>query len=424
MSPSPNTPEYQRLRRVKQLGFSEFVYPGATHSRFSHSIGVFETARVLCQIIDRCSGLDDTKELKSIALIAALVHDLGHGPFSHSFEGAMKALNKKKSHEDWTAEIIMGDTVVGAEIEKNFGPEIQKKISSVLTNETPENIFEAVVSSQFDADRLDYIRRDRMMTGANYGNFDVSWILANLEVGEIQLTVDREEFRTVDTLVLGPKSLQAAEAYVLGLFQLYFCVYFHKTTRSAEVMLSAILTRLGQLIESGEGEKSGLSNSHPLMRFLTDNDLETYLRLDDFVIWGALNVMRDSPDPVINELANRLLDRRLYKVVDVASRFRDDEREVRIAKFRSRLAQTFENDELSTFDAIQDSPSRTPYKRRKYGSTGGLDMIYIKRNSSAIPTDLSQISDVVKALEAQSLMRVHVRDEKTEDKINNMIAEG
>jgi len=233
--------------------------------------------------------------------------------------------------------------------------------------------------------------------------------------------VDTEILRTVDTLVLGPKSLQAAEAYVLGLFQLYFCVYFHKTTRSAEVMLSAILTRLGQLIECGKGEKSGLSDTHPLMRFLMVNNLETYLRLDDFVIWGALNIMRDSPDEVTSELANRLLDRQLYKVVDVASQFRTEERDAQVATFRSRLERAFESGELAKFDAIQDRPSRTPYKSRKYGSAEGLDVIYIKRNSSAIPTDLGQISEVVKALEARTLMRVHVRNQETKEKIEKMI---
>ena len=114
-------------------------------------------------------------------MAAALVHDLGHGPFSHAFEDAIEKLGTKKSHEDWTAEIVRGDTEVGQKLHA-FGADFRNQVADLLASETPTDIYASIVSSQFDADRLDYIRRDRLMTGAQHGGFDCSWLLANLQV--------------------------------------------------------------------------------------------------------------------------------------------------------------------------------------------------------------------------------------------------
>lgn len=277
-----DTREFQRLRRVKQLGFSELVYPGATHTRFAHSVGVFHTARQLVSLISTRVGKFE-KEKAEVALAASLVHDLGHGPFSHAFEEAIKLLNKDnahrngekappklKKHEQWTSDIILGDTEVGGVL-KARGTDFQEAVSKLLIADTPTDIYAAVVSSQFDADRLDYVRRDRLMTGAKHGGFDYSWILANLEVGSIPLAIDDEAYSTVDSLVLGHKALQAAESYVLGLFHLYFAVYFHKTTRSAEKILSAVLRRVGTLCAEGNAPLTALSEGNPILTFRSES---------------------------------------------------------------------------------------------------------------------------------------------------------
>jgi HD superfamily phosphohydrolase len=176
--------EFQRLRRVKQLGFSEFVYPGATHTRFAHSVGVFHMARRLLKIVaDRLGKQDD--ERTRVALCAALLHDVGHGPFSHVFEGALKELGRQKKHEMWTAEIVSGDTEINRVLSVDKG--LPGKIASLIRAKEPEDIYAAVVSSQFDADRLDYLRRDRYMTGIKIGDFDIDWLLDCLEVGEAYL---------------------------------------------------------------------------------------------------------------------------------------------------------------------------------------------------------------------------------------------
>ena len=219
------TPQFQRLRRVKQLGFSDFVYPGAVHSRFAHSLGVFHTARKLARVVHNQLGDPYDNRGAQQAIAAALVHDIGHGPFSHAFEEVLK---KKKlgRHEDKSVRIIQ-DTEVGEALE-NFTPGFRDKVAEVIGSESPKDIYAAIVTSQFDADRLDYMRRDRMMTGTQSSAIDFEWLLANLEVKRVPVDQDGEKVSEVETLVVGQKAVLAAEAYVVGLFQLYPTIYFHK----------------------------------------------------------------------------------------------------------------------------------------------------------------------------------------------------
>ncbi len=169
-----DAPEFQRLRRIRQLGFSEFVYPSATHTRFSHSIGVFHNARRLLATVKRKLGTAYDEERAAIAALAALLHDVGHGPFSHTFESIDKKLLRAKKHESWSAEIIEGDNEIGRTL-RHLGRKFPSEISLMLKASEPADIYASVVSSQFDADRLDYLVRDRYMTGVEIGRFDVNW---------------------------------------------------------------------------------------------------------------------------------------------------------------------------------------------------------------------------------------------------------
>jgi HD superfamily phosphohydrolase len=158
------TRPFQRLRRIKQLGFSDLIYPGATHSRFAHSVGVFHTARLLMAVIRQHVGSrDDTRE--NHALAAALLHDLGHGPFSHAFESVGKRLNLKLAdHEHMSDRLIREGEV--SEILKTMGSGFHIDVANIIKQEGRRTVHNNVVSSQFDADRLDYMRRDRLMTGS------------------------------------------------------------------------------------------------------------------------------------------------------------------------------------------------------------------------------------------------------------------
>ena len=166
-----NTPEFQRLRRIKQLGVSEFVFPSAVHTRFAHSIGVFHTARELVRIIKRESTaarpLDENRA--DVATIAALLHDLGHGPFSHTFEGVQASRGVGRRHEKWTAEIIRNTHGTIRPLLEAHRAGITEKVASLLAAEDPIDIYHAVVSSSFDADRLDYLQRESVDDGDRRG---------------------------------------------------------------------------------------------------------------------------------------------------------------------------------------------------------------------------------------------------------------
>jgi uncharacterized protein len=237
-----NTPEFQRLRRVKQLGVSEFTFPGATHTRLAHSIGVFHVARRLMEVARRHVPPEKRKPHRErAALLAALVHDLGHGPFSHAFENAEKARLPKemyRSHEDWTAELIRRrDGCVRSILKDEFGADgsVADDIALML-REDGQDLYSSVVSSSFDADRLDYLRRDRMMTGSGAGAIDFEWLLDNLRVVDVPANSGedpQDTGTTIQVFAFEEKALQAAESFILARFHLYSQVYLHKTTAAS-----------------------------------------------------------------------------------------------------------------------------------------------------------------------------------------------
>lgn len=400
--------EMQRLRRIKQLGFSDFVFPGATHSRFAHSIGVFHTARKLTRLIRSRLGDDFDDSRAFITQIAALVHDVGHGPFSHSFEGAMSRLGHEKKHEAWTSEIVAGDSDL-SKILNSVDSDLSSEVADLLLRDTPTDIYSSVVSSQFDADRLDYMQRDRLMTGAQHGAFDLSWLIANLEVDRVVMSTDGEAFGEVDSLILGNKALQAAEAYVLGLFHLYFAVYFHKTTRSAEKMFSAFLERVGQLIAENSVSQTGLSETNPIVMFFRDSSLRNYLNLNDYVVWASLESAQSAADQSIAEISSRLVRRELYKCIDVLALVGEGDADASVANFRARL-----NDikvQLEPYDLLEDSAKRDPYKRRGFDSPEALSKVLIRRPDGSRYVDLASRSNAVAALKPRSIFRVYTRNQ-------------
>ncbi len=428
------TKPFQRLRRVKQLGFSEFVYPGATHTRFSHSIGVFHTARQIRSLIDDVLGERRSTTAGTAAIVAALIHDLGHGPFSHAFEEAMNEIGFDKSHELWTREIIRSE-YIAPHLEK-FDPQFLREVEGIFSDKV-KNIYGAIVSSQFDADRLDYMRRDRLMTGTQHGALDLSWILANLNVRAINVGIDDAQPVKQQALVIGPKAIPAVEGYILGLFQLYQTVYLHKTTRGLEKLFSAFLVRVKNLLNDGKSSDSGLPPHHPLLRFLGDpSNLDSYLRLDDFLIWGALSLAREAKDAICSELAARLLDRDIYRPLDISGpiaaavrqKFRGTNLEEaialkdrKIAEFKEMAAQVqFESKSDGLPILLQDVADRNPYKRRR-DTKSGLDTIWVS-DSDVDVRDLSELSDVVRALRPFSEYRVYARDESLRERLKRQLS--
>lgn len=411
------TRPFQRLRRVKQLGFSETVYPGATHSRFAHSLGVFHTARRLMTIVRRHTEENITKE--NHALAAALVHDLGHGPFSHAFEKVGKRLNLKLAdHEQMSDRLIREGEV--AEVLNRMGSGFASDVADIIKKDGRKTVHNAVVSSQFDADRLDYMRRDRMMTGVRHAAIDFEWLMANLEVGSVSVGVDEASLGKVDTFVLGAKATQAAEAYVLGLFQLYPTVYFHKATRGAEKLFTELLVRVVTLARDSMSNRSGLPNSHPINRFaLAPEDVDVALCLDDSVVAGAFSLMADASDPLVSQFARRLRDRKFFKCIDIRLRVahildadsqNTEDRIERIdrccASINQKLTARIEDSVVGVPRILIDSDERSPYKAS--GESGGpLGRINIQTGGGGL-VDLKQRSSVVGALKSFKLLRAYV----------------
>lgn len=322
-----NTPEFQRLRRIKQLGVSEFVYPSATHTRFAHSIGVFHTARKLIDIIDRelekMNRSPDT-EREFVVQIAALLHDIGHGPFSHTFESVQKERDIKKKHEKWSAEIIRNPCgKVMNLLNSHTGiTDLAEKVAKLLESEDPVDIYHSVVSSSFDADRLDYLRRDKFMTGTGAGAIDFEWLMEHVRVAEIPVEAAEsgEDSEMVETLCLDIKALPAAEQFLLSRYTLHEQVYFHKTTRCIEKMIAILLADVAKKAEDGlDFSTIGINNNHPLILFYRhrDPDVNLYLDLDDQRVSEFIDLCSKCSDPFMSELGTRIRYRDLYKVLDM-----------------------------------------------------------------------------------------------------------
>lgn len=356
-----DTPEFQRLRRIKQLGVSEFVFPGAVHTRFAHCIGVFHTARTLVKIIERGIheiGEEANQERAEVAMIAALLHDLGHGPFSHTFEGVQKKRGAKKRHEKWTAEIIRSPEGCIYPLLEAHRAGFAEEVATLLASEDPTDIYHAVVSSSFDADRLDYLQRDRLMTGTGAGAIDLDWLLEHVRVKIIGLEAvdayDEDHGPKAPTFCLDSKALAAAEQFLLARYTLHEQVYFHKTTRCVEHMIAKLLTLVSMYAHKPASavKATGLPKDHPLLKFFSKDGetIQNYLSLDDMIVLGSLEQMSKAEDVDIAQIASRLRERRLYKTLDTKSFGADDGRRLRAAR---RIDKYFE-DKIKSNSVIKD----------------------------------------------------------------------
>jgi hypothetical protein len=303
-----NSSSMQRLRRIKQLGTSFYIYPGAEHSRFTHALGTFFTAR---KTLDHFRGhgyIDERNYLSDLempVLASALLHDVGHLPFSHCFEPILNI-----SHEIFTKGVIQGDTDIN-HILKAFDPELPEKIISLLEHSYPLPVGNAIISSQLDADRLDYICRDSYMTGANYGFLDINRIISVLAVQDNQLAVLE-------------KGLGTIEEYLIARFYMYWEVYLHKTSRGMNLLLEKIFQRLKELARDNYSGAIFLEIIHDkrygflfreLNRVQCFEYIEDFLQIDDTDIYFILKKLSLEQDPVLRDLSQRFIERRLLKPV-------------------------------------------------------------------------------------------------------------
>ena len=285
---------FQRLRRITQMGLSYLVYPGAHHTRFHHALGSMHLMQKAINVL-RFKGVSISKDEESGLLIAILLHDIGHGPFSHAME---HSIVNDISHEEISLQFMK-------KLNDEFNGSLTLAIS-IFKSEYPRKFMCQLISSQLDMDRADYLKRDSFYTGVAEGNINSERLITMLNV------VD-------DELVVEEKGIYSVEKFLVARRFMYWQVYLHKTGIAAEQLLTRILKRAKELVQQGEK----LSCSEPLNFFLTsevnlnsfdNNTLAIFAKLDDYDIVAAMKVWRNNKDFVLSNLCQMILDRDLLKI--------------------------------------------------------------------------------------------------------------
>lgn len=289
------TAEFQRLRRIRQLGTTYLTFHGAEHSRFGHSLGVYEIARRLIEIFHNRGDWDESETM--LSLCAALLHDVGHGPFSHAFEKVFET-----DHEQFTQAIILGDSEIHRVLER-VSPDFPGKVADVIGKTYPNRLVVSLISSQIDADRMDYLLRDAFYTGVSYGHFDME------RIWRIMRPVG-------DQIVFKLSGMHAVEDYIMSRYQMYWQVYFHPVSRSAEVILTEILHRAKRLY------REGYHFSHPPVQLFSLFEgkitLQDYINLDESIMFYFFQVWQQEKDKILSDLCRRFINRRLFKYVQLS----------------------------------------------------------------------------------------------------------
>ena len=317
-----NSTEFQRLRRIKQLCGVSMVFHMADHTRFSHSLGAYELAReVLEKVSDVNNALDDYEKL--VFLCSALLHDVGHGPYSHSFEKIFKI-----NHEQMTVNIITGDTQIN-KILKKYDARLPHDITSVINHEHKYPLIEQLVSSQLDVDRMDYLRRDAYFTGAQFGDIDIEKILRGMLVRD-------------GKILFKYNSVPNIEDYLMSRYHMYYQVYFHPVSRCFEVMLEMIYDRWYELIKSGYEFKTDVSL---LVNVIDSKTIDSYLKIDDFYVNGCIQQFQYENDKILSDLAKRLFNRKLFNHLDL--KYASNEQIEEVKKYKNNPKYYYKEDVVS-----------------------------------------------------------------------------
>ncbi|WP_437309612.1 HD domain-containing protein [Sorangium sp. So ce388] len=368
--------EFQRLRHIRQNGLTNLVFHGAEHSRFSHSMGVASLAREMYSCIERNADEQVNSDFKVMTCVAALLHDVGHGPFSHTLEEILKEHEIEFDHEDMTQRIIEEDSEINRTL-KQANSDLPVQIVYYILKKRRRQAKQAehwryrIVSSQLDADRLDYLLRDSLFAGLR-GGFDLSRLLDSLQqLDGTRIAVDRRSIVTV-------------EAYLVMLDQMYRAVYYHHTTRAASVLMSSTIRRAFELHRNGDKEifpPEDHSGIHPL-RALAEKgqriELHLYTRLSEFHVWTLIESWTRHPDKVLSDLADRLLSRRLFKTIDVdAAQRKILDKLEDYAKLLTKDALSHVDDSTVDYYVSVDEPDRTSYKRYDWRSESPDESIWL-----------------------------------------------
>ena len=308
-----DTPEVQRLRRVRQLGVTSFAFPGAEHTRFAHAVGAAFVMKLLLARLRSIHGSlpywqQITSDRARDALAAAMLHDVGHGPLSHLFEDAIPGVPE---HEEWTRRVVLDPGTAVHRVLASEDPAMPGRVAALVSGEHPLPYLARSVSGTFDVDRCDYLLRDAHATGVRYGIFDLDWLLRSLRFAPSE-SKDEAPALAID----GAKGLPAIEAFLIARLFMFQQVYLHKATRAAEWMIRAILSRAARLIADG-ARIEGTPRALELASHGNDLPLGEYLELDDAALTVAMHAWERSKDEPLADLARRIRVRALFKTYEL-----------------------------------------------------------------------------------------------------------
>jgi len=290
-------PWFQRLRHIKQLGLTDFVYPAAQHTRFQHALGAMH---LMNKVLDnlRVKGIEISNEEFEASTLCVLLHDIGHGPLSHTLEDSLLS---GVNHESLSYLFMQ-------QLNKEFNGALNLSLK-IFQNTYKRKFFHQLVSSQLDIDRLDYLKRDSFFTGVIEGMIGVDRIISLLTVHK-------------DHLVVEEKGLLNIENFLNARRLMYWQVYLHKTTVSAERMVTNLIKRAQHLVASGENLPATeslhlfLHHDYTIDSFKENQKvLKAFGKLDDHDIWGAIKHWRSHPDPILSSLSKMLLERDLFQII-------------------------------------------------------------------------------------------------------------
>ena len=333
--------EFQRLRRIRQLGGDFQVYPTAEHSRFSHSLGVYEIVRrMVTEVKTLCAEL--TEYEKVCVMLAGLLHDVGHGPFSHAFEHVTN-----HSHEEYTAKIILGETELNS-ILRAVSKKMPEDIVSIIQHTHENDILNQIVSGQLDADRMDYLLRDSYFTATSYGQFDLERILRTMRVRKTS------EGRKV--IVVKHTGIHSVEDYIMARYQMYWQVYYHPVARSYEAVFIQLFNRLKDIFKDN---KDYFEDMKVLIPFLEKAEVseEEYYRLDENSLLYCCALIQDKNDVIAADLAKRLQNRKLFEYVDY--------NEENLAQIQNMLRENGYDEQYYLRIENIEASVYSPYKGRK-----------------------------------------------------------
>jgi HD superfamily phosphohydrolase len=381
-----DTAEFQRLRRIKQLGLGLYTYQGAEHSRFTHSLGAMHLmTRILTQLQDRYS-ID--KEERATVRAAALLHDVGHGPFSHAMEKVLGV-----HHEQMTMIAVTTEDTALHGVLKDFSSALPQRVASVIDGTFKPAALAQLVSSQLDVDRMDYLLRDSLMTGAKYGMYDLEWIINALQIDE-----------QADRIYIAARGLYAVEEYLQARYYMFRQVYFHRTLRSAEAVLRSAVRRALALVASGVDVWCTRGSAFEKLLGRKQLNIGEHLSLDDSDVIFHMKQWRQSGDETLRDLSERFVNRRLFKAIDLDMPI--NEREDFLLAARSVVERA---GFLPDYYFIEDRASDVPYYG--YYTAGGVEprrRIFVE-DGYAHPRirEISEISQAVRGLaEGYELHRV------------------